>query len=466
MSIVDHHLGFVTALREAGVPVSMVENIDTSMALRELDTLDRNLLKYTYMTTMIKRPGHRETFNLLFDLWFPTGVTTPDVADKKDGEGDGDAANKPVIPAGLDERLQDLRQQLFEMLMAGDADAMRELVRQFVAEYGQLRGAPSRSSRTVLSNASPMTMLSRLLKSQGGEDGDAEDGVGLYGRRQVFIERIREFEAAVDTEVRRRNAETNGIEHAAKNAVQRKPIDEMDFWKVSPHDQAELEREVKRLARLFVARLRFRQRHRRRGRLDFRRTVRGSMATGGIPINIHHKPPRLTKPDLVIICDSSASMIAFQRFALMFVFAFREQFNKVRIFGFVDTTDEITDYFTHGSNINKAQERIRTEASFAKNYASTDYGQSLRKFKELYPDVITPRSSVIVLGDARSNFRPPGLGEIAWMKKKARKFYWLNPEPRTSWGTGDSEGHVISKHVEMVECRNIQQLGAFIDRIT
>lgn len=463
MSVLDHHVGFVNALREAGVPVSMVENIDSAMAVRQLDTLDRDLLKYTYQATMIKRPGHLEAFGLLFDLWFPTGVTTPDpMAPESDSAGE---QSGPPLPAGLDPRLKELRQELFQRLLDGDHEGLRELVRAFVAEYGQLRGAPSRSSRTALGSASPMTMLNRLVTTARGSEQD-DDGLGDVARRQVFIERIREFEAAIETEVRRRNAEKSGVEQAAKNAVTRAPLEELEFWKVSPHDQAELEREVKRLARLFTARLRFRQRHRRRGRLDFRRTVRGAMATGGIPVNIHRAPPRLSKPDLVIISDSSSSMTAFMRFALMFIFAFREQFNRVRIFGFIDTVDEITEFFEYGSDINRAAEKIETEASFSKTFASTDYGASLAKFRELYPDVITPKTSVIVLGDARSNYREPGLATIDWMRKKARKFYWLNPEPKTSWGMGDSEAHTISKRVQMVEVRNISQLAAFVEKIT
>ena len=246
----------------------------------------------------------------------------------------------------------------------------------------------------------------------------------------------------------------------------RPPLEELDFTAITTHDLADLRREVQRLARKLAARIKYKQRHQHHGRLDFRRTVRASLGTGGVPIRLHLAPPRLARPDLVVLADASQSVSSFMRFTLMFLFALQEQFSRVRAFAFIDTVDDITRFFENNNDVSKAATRLVQEAKLVEGFGSTDYGKVFTQFRERYPDAITPRTSVLILGDGRGNYRDLGLPVLDWIQKRARSFYWLNPEPSSLWGTGDSEAATISQHVTMIECRNLVQLSDFIERIT
>jgi uncharacterized protein with von Willebrand factor type A (vWA) domain len=211
-----------------------------------------------------------------------------------------------------------------------------------------------------------------------------------------------------------------------------------------------------------AARLAVRQRRGRRGPLDFRHTMRASLSSGGVPIETVHKPRRPHKTDLVVLCDVSDSVAAFARFTLLLLFALREQFSRMRVFAFVDELDEITAMLDPAGDIVNAVERVTREAKVTGWYGRTDYGRSLGLFAERHLATVTSRTSVLILGDARSNYGDPNLAALTRIAKQARRTYWLNPERRAVWDTGDSCAADVSAVVPMLECRNLAQLGAFV----
>jgi hypothetical protein len=175
-----------------------------------------------------------------------------------------------------------------------------------------------------------------------------------------------------------------------------------------------------------------------------------------------HKPRRPHRTDLVILCDVSESVTSFARFTLMLVYALREQFSRVRVFAFVDDLDEVTDFFRPGIDVLDAVARVAAEAKVHGWYGRTDYGRAFGLFHERYLDAITSRTSLLVLGDARSNYGDPGLTALEAMSGRARRAHWLNPERRSAWDTGDSVAEDVARIVPMVECRNLAQLSAFV----
>jgi uncharacterized protein with von Willebrand factor type A (vWA) domain len=92
----------------------------------------------------------------------------------------------------------------------------------------------------------------------------------------------------------------------------------------------------------------------------------------------------------------------------------------------------------------------------------SDYGHALEVFAERWPDAVTSRTSLLLLGDARTNYRSPGIDVLRGLVERARHAYWLNPEPAAQWGTGDSAAPAYQEVVEMVECRNATQLSQFV----
>jgi uncharacterized protein with von Willebrand factor type A (vWA) domain len=242
--------------------------------------------------------------------------------------------------------------------------------------------------------------------------------------------------------------------------------DQVDFLRASRNDLMALRREVQPLARRLATRLTVRRHDGRSGRLDFRRTVRAALGYGGVPVETKWKPPRPHKPELVVLCDVSGSVSSFAHFTLLLTHALREQFSRVRAFAFVDTTDEVTKFFGPEADLADVMERVHAEADLVWLDGHSDYGHALEVFEERYPDAVGPRTSLLILGDARTNYRHPGTDALKRLVTRSRHTYWLNPEPRSSWSSGDSVTWAYEPFVdEMVECRNAAQLAEFVERL-
>jgi uncharacterized protein with von Willebrand factor type A (vWA) domain len=455
VALLDRHVGFVDALRRAGLPVSLAEGLDAARALEVIELTERETLREAYAATLVKRPTHRPGFDMLFDLWFPP-VTSGLRAMTSDGHAlDLEHAEVPQ-----------LRERLAELLLndaraVGDP-AFGQFVRAMVEQFGRQPAGPGRQnwfSYSVLRALSPGTLMARMLNEVllGQERGGLAEKVA----RRRLTDTIAGFESAVASDVRRRIAEDSGIEKIARSTV-KPPVDQIDFLRVTKADLAALRREVYPLARRLATRLTIKHRLGRRGRLDFRRTVRASLSTGGVPMVTHMRPRRPHKPELVVLCDASDSVSTFSHFTLLLTYALREQFTKVRAFAFVDTVDEITRFFAPGIDVVDAITRMAGEADITR-FGRSDYGHSFQKFAEKYGDAIGPKTSLLILGDARSNYQRPELATLKRLAGEARHAYWLNPEPRAQWDTGDSIATSYDGVVAMHECRNVAQLAAFIE---
>ncbi|MCW2878989.1 MAG: hypothetical protein JWQ95_3089 [Sphaerisporangium sp.] len=457
MSLVDRHVGFVHALRRAGLPVSLAEGLDAARALEVIDLTERETLREAYAATLVKRPTHRPGFDTLFDLWFP-----PVTSALRTTVSDGD---QPDLEQA---EVSQLRDRLAELLL-DDAAAMRdpafgEFVRAMVERFGRQPAGPGRQnwfSYSVLRALSPGTLMARMLNDV--LLGQQRGGLAEKVARRRLADNIAGFENAVASDVRRRIAEDSGIEKIARSTV-KPPVDQIDFLRVTKADLAKLRREVHPLARRLATRLTIRHRLGHRGRLDFRRTVRASLSTGGVPIVTRMKPRRPHKPELVVLCDASDSVSTFSHFTLLLTYALREQFTKVRAFAFVDTVDEITRFFAPGIDVVEAISRMTEEADISR-FGRSDYGHSFERFAEKYGDAIGPKTSLLILGDARSNYQRPALATLKRLAGEARHAYWLNPEPLAQWDTGDSVATPYGGVIEMHECRNVAQLAAFIENL-
>ena len=458
--LLGREIAFLDALRNAGLNVSLAEVLDSTRAMGAIDLLDREALRAAFAACVLKRPAHRTTFDTLFDLWFPAVTGDPTLAyDGTAGEpAESDGPAEPIDPEAYRSALRDL-------LLEGDEDLMRRFARQVVQDLGRSDAQPGRQSwfsYRVLRQLSPETLMASLLEAllAGQERGGLAERVA----RQTITERIRQFQELVEAEVRRRLAEDRGAEQISKTAVQ--PLaEQVDFLRASRNDMAELRRQVFPLARRLATRLTARRRLGRSGKLDFRRTVRASLGTGGVPLVTHHRPHKPHKPELVVLCDVSGSVAGFAHFTLMLAYALREQFTKVRAFAFIDTCDEVTEYFTPGGDVADALARMSAEANLVWFDGHSDYGHSIETFAEHYPDAVGPRTSLLILGDARNNYRATGAATLRHLVAKARHAYWLNPEPSAYWGSGDSATGAYEDLIEMVEVRNAVQLEDFVQRL-
>lgn len=461
MSLFDHHLKFVHALREAGLTVSVAEGLDAAAAISEITVADREQLRAAYAATLVKRQQHRRTFDSVFDVFFPrygSAAATPTAGDPDDPVRDAPPPWEVDDPVRIE-----LREELFEFLRTGDETLLAALARSAVGNFGAQAGTTpgqrSWSPRTVLDRLAPHTLMARLLDEFLA--GQQPGGLAEQRARTMIEARIARFEQLVLADVRRRIAEQTSTESAARSGM-RPSIDRVAFLSATKAELAELRREIQPLARRLAARLAHDQRRGRRGQLDFRRTIRSSLTTGGVPMVTHHRPRHPVKTDLVVLCDLSESVTSFAHFTLLLVYALREQFSRVRAFGFVDDVDEVTRFFAPGSDVLDSVTRLAAEADVTWLLGRTDYGRALEKFEERYGDAVGRRTSLLILGDARSNYGDPALPVLQRLAEQARHAFWLNPERRSAWNTGDSVAAKYGAIVPMYECRNLAQLGAFV----
>ncbi|GAA4616285.1 VWA domain-containing protein [Actinoallomurus liliacearum] len=450
MALLDRHLGFLGALREAGLPVSLAEGLDAAHALATIDLAERESLRAAYAATLVKRQAHREAFDTLFELWFPPVTGSPEEARER--------------PAYDDPEVRRLRDELSRLLLEGDDGLLRDFARKAVGAYGRGSGGGGGGSPwfsyQVLRTLSPETLMAGLLAAVLTERGGLDEKVA----RRTFTRRIERFERFVAEDVRRRIAEDAGAEKVARGTV-RQPLEQVDFLRATRTDLAAIRREIQPLARRLAARLAHRRRHGRNGRLDFRRTVRASLSTGGVPLTTHHRPPRPHKPELVVLCDASDSVSSFAHFTLLLTYALREQFARVRAFAFIDDLDEITKFFAPGADVVEAMTRMTREARLVWISGHSDYGRAFGVFADRYADAITPKTSLLILGDARSNYGSLNLETVERLAGRARHAYWLNPEPVRDWDTGDSAASAYGAVVPMRECRNLAQLADFVESL-
>jgi uncharacterized protein with von Willebrand factor type A (vWA) domain len=247
----------------------------------------------------------------------------------------------------------------------------------------------------------------------------------------------------------------------------RKPLPEdVDFMHASREEMASLRKAIYPLTRKLAVRLARKRRHGRKGALDFRATMRSSLSYGGVPAEPKFKYPRPHKPEIFVVADISGSVASFARFTLQLVYAIQGQFSKVRSFVFIDGIDEVTRFFEGVEDIGEAVHRVNTEADVVWVDGHSDYGHALEVFWQRWGREIGPKTTVIVLGDARNNYHASQSWVLKEAAKKARHVYWLNPEPRAYWNTGDS---IVGEYGVFCdgtfECRNLRQLERFVDNL-
>ena len=458
MSLLERHLGFVAALRDAGLPVSLAEGRDAVDALGLTGLADRALVKEAYAATLVKRQcataDVRPSLRRVVPAARRLGTS---YADGPVGPAAYDVREGPVRDNA--EAFRDFRERLAEAMEAGDQQQLRalavEAVQRFGAMPGRGPGLSSWSAYTTLQRVSPSELVGRIvdaLRSDGLTEEEAERGARS---------RVDRFTGLVESDARRRIAEEKGPEHVT-DVTDRPTIDRDDITAARRADLVEMRREIQPLARRLATRLTKERHAQRRGALDFRRTVRASVSTGGVPLTTHHRPKRPHRTELVVLCDVSGSVANFAQFTLMLVFALREQFTKVQAFTFIDHVHEVTHHFRPGADPADVMSELAAATAHAALWGRTNYGRAFTTFAERYADALGPKSSLLILGDARSNYSDLSLPALRELVDNTRHAWWLNPEHRRHWDTGDSAASQYAAIVPMVECRNLTQLGDFV----
>lgn len=447
-----HLVGFVEALREQGISVGPSETVDAGRVMTVLGLQSRTELREGLACAVLRRADHRPTFDVLFDLWFPPALGARFV------EVDDDSVDIQDI--------DQVRDQLVDLLASDAGDLpLNSLIAQIVEAYGKYNSTrgTSYSAYQAMKSLSLDQIEAKLLLGLLGSGDDASPSDEAVAKA-IAKQRISKVRQLVEAETKRRTAEQLGRERVTAYGVPQL-AENVEFLRASGEQLRNMRRVVHPLARMLASRLAARRRRAHTGQIDLRRTLRKSMSTGGVPIDVVQKKPRPARPELVVLCDVSGSVAGFSHFTLLLVHALRQQFSRVRVFAFIDTTDEVTHLFTPDTDLAEAIVRITREAQVFTGDGHSDYGHAFKTFVEKFPTVLSPRSALLILGDARTNYRNPAVEVLSMMVSSSRHAHWLNPEPKNHWGTGDSAATRYQDAIAMHECRSAKQLATVIDNL-
>jgi hypothetical protein len=442
-------LSFCEELRGEGVAVGTSEILDAFAALEQVPWTAPEDFRESLAATIAKSQEDRRVFELLFDRFFFRAAEAEAIEqgvgerERRAAGGAGEGAEQLDIDA--------LREQVREAIAAGDEDALRDLARLAIAAFGR----EGEGSGVV---GVDVQRIRRTLGLSAGTQPAAPDGAAELP--PIDREQLNRFERHL-----RRELERDLIERTSTLPPSR-PLAELDrALPTSPtQDLAAVHRAVSQMKRR-LATLGHEQRGRRKGRaVDVRRTMRASLQTGGVPMYLRYRPKRPRRPEIYVLCDVSTSVTSASVFFLSVLHALHDSFRRLRSFVFIERISEVTEVFEHERDFRVIAQRISSEGGVADVSGYTDYGRVWLEFLTEISDDLDPRSTVIVLGDARTNGREPHAEVFAQVAERAGRLFWLNPEPRLYWNYGDSVMAAYERHCDgAFECWTTRHLENFVN---
>src|SRR5262245_7713912 len=429
----DRVLTLADLLRKGGLQVSTGELIDACHVLEHLDLMDRATLRAGLRAAMVKDPLAAAQFDRAFAAVFRLDDRAP-VASGATSESAGDH-RQPAVESKATGGADGLADAILHALEAGNQDELRFLAAQAVelhsgigAQEGSQRYFLHRVLRAVDLTNMLTTAMQRLRRGVTDELTELE----LLLQRKELARLLDDFRRELAAQIADRMTVGGAPPPPTQPAMTR------DLMELSAVELDELRRTVQPLARQLAARIGRRRRQQATGRLDPRTTARRSLQTGGVPIDPAWRKRHPHRPDVVVLCDVSGSVSEFAQFTFTLVHALHDELARVRSFAFVDGIVEVTDLFaaaTHDIHVSRLLERRGLIAGDG----HSDYGQAFDLFCRQHLDgAVTPRTTVLVTGDARTNYRPAGVVPFRQLCQRARRVYWLNPEPEAEWDTDDS----------------------------
>ncbi len=436
-----HLLAFAEELRDEGMAVGTSELLDAFAALEEIAWTDQGNFRGALSATLAKSPDDARIFALVFERFF---FRAAEAEASRNEISEGAAGNAHSLDVDLDE----LRRQIAAALQDGSEAALRDLARLAIAAFGRGEGSG------VLGVDVQRIRRALGLRSEPQPDLPADDP----RREGVPRDQLRRFEQQL-----RRELERGMIERTASLPPKR-PLTELDRALPSGpiQDLASVHRVVAQLKRRLASQGQELKGRRHHAHVDVRRTMRASLQTGGVPIELKYRPRRPRRPEIFVLCDVSTSVTSASTFFLSVLHALHDSFRKLRSFVFIERISEVTEVFERERDFRAATEAVSKDAGVADISGYTDYGRVWTEFLALIEDELHPRATVIVLGDARTNGRPPRDDVFAAITARAGRTFWLNPEPRLYWNYGDSVISAYEQHCQAFECWRTDQLEDFV----
>lgn len=444
---------FFRAARGAGVRISPSESMDAMRAVADIGFYDRSVLRDTFLVTLAKSQEEKRLLSDCFDVFFdhpelnqPLTDSDPSASsEQQDGSESGQAESAGGAPsAGLGQLARTLLSQdraEMEAAISNAASAASLSDIRFFTQRGifssrildllgiqQLRDDLEQLAQTNPSEAERLAVATEALRENVRDR--VSQALLLYGREET------------------ENLRNEILKNASLSQLDRRQAEQM-----------------RALIRVMARRLRERysrpRKRQRRGHLDVRRTIRRNAAWGGIPFLTTWKRRHRDRPKIVAICDVSGSVARVSDFFLLLIYSLHEVVSDVRSFAFSGHLVEVSEILD-----SKTPEAAMSDIMSLVGFGSSDYGKSLSDFESKWMRHVTPQTTVIVLGDARTNNLNPRADILRRISERSKRLVWLNPEGRMIWGMGDSEMPRYATYCSVVrQCATARQLERAISDI-
>jgi len=448
---------FISALRAAGVRVSLAESADAFSAVDHLGVQHRDTFRLSLRSTLVKDAKNIPVFEELFPLFFGSTNVPPLMNLSED-----------LTPDEAEKLAQALRQfsdqirQMLERMLRGEQLSQEELDRlgRFVGlnQVDDLRYREWMTQRLQKALRFPevreaLQELAELLAQMGMDKQRVEQMMRLMQANQQALEdQLRQFAG----------------QRIADNLSEQRPDDSLDallnrpFNALSDKDMEKLRKEVRRLASILRTRVALRLKRAKSGQLDAKNTIRANLKHGNVPIEIKHREHTL-KPKLVVICDVSTSMRSCSELMLSLLYALQDQISKTHAFAFIDHLEYISPDFEVNESSQAVQQVLDRMPS---GYYNTDFGNSLENFNSDYLNTMDGRTTFLVVGDGRNNYNDPRADLFSMLAHRSRRTIWITPEASGLWGTGDSDMLKYSTHCDVIlQAANLAELTSAVDKL-
>ena len=445
---------FFRAARGAGVRLSPAESIDAMRAVSKVGFADRTILRDTFLLTLAKTQDEKKALGDCFDLFFdqPAPQSPPEdgKADETDRSGSSPSSDSSEA-ASTDQQAEGLG-QLAQMLLAQDRNQISAAI----------ANAASAASLSDIRYFTQRGIFSGRILDQMGIQRLRDDLDDLTATDPALAERLASALDGLRGTVRETVSQAlmlYGREEA--ESLRNEILRNAPLSRIEPRQVDQMRNLIRQIARRLRERYSKPRKRQRRGHLDVRRTIRRNAAWGGVPFLTAWKRRHRDKPKIIAICDVSGSVARVSDFFLLLIHSLHEVVDDVRSFAFSGHLIEVSEILE-----SKSPEQAMSEIMSKVGFGSSDYGNSFSDFEHDWMGAITPQTTVIVLGDARSNNLDPRADILRRIAERSKRLVWLNPEGRMAWGWGDSEMPRYSTFCTVVrQCATARQLERAVSDI-
>ena len=442
---------FIKALRASNIRISAAETMEAIETLNHVGLFNRQLLKDSLSLVLAKTRDDKKIYSSCFDLFFT--METPELTEIIAQ----DALDNTLVPENEQSdngnSQNERSSSLLELLERPDQMALAENI-AIAAQQVQLSNIKIFTQRGIYAR--------RILEHMGVDE---------LERKIHDLARAGEEDAYNNLKFRKAQTLESVLELVDKNLLlytansganlRQEILEKTPLAQVETRDFKTMHELVKKLSKRLISIHSRRRRKAKRGALDVRQTIRKNMQFDGVLFNTVWKKVQIDRPKVIAVCDVSGSVAQTARFLLMFLYSVHEIIPKVRSFAFSNQLGEITSLFEE-----MPIEIALSEAITQWGMGSTDYGGALHELERLVGNEIDSKTTVLILGDGRSNYGDPGHLALKRIRLKSKSVMWLNPEPRTFWNTGDSEMNKFNASCDRVEsCRSIRHLERIVSDI-